>query len=763
MPFPDTNLTHTLRLAYGHEARENRNLEILDAEWTKLLQGEIAFPVGDNIIVNNLFATNITTENLTVNNNATFHGTVVFDGPSVTVVNNFTVLGDTHLHNLWVDEITINPGGHFNCGGVPVIKNDCIVSVDWTKITNKPPGIDTGNAGPIGPAGGDLTDTYPNPHLILSGVAAGTYGDATNTPRITVDGKGRLTSVSLVPITGGGGGVPSGAAGGDLTDYYPNPHLIALVPPVPAGTYGSLTDIPALTIDAKGRVIHADRVPILAALDPMVRLYMVRAWPNDTALLQGPNSSQNIFPTASLATQFMPKATGRGRLHGVVSGFVFNSETNPDVGTLHVAWITVTVSIDGIVATRIQRSINLWEPGGGGGHAVDGPMEIPFNIPWQESFNLTHQVTVKVENYHTASNITDPAYNMSFQVEWAHLLVEEDGGPGIAPAVRASTDLWTDAGPYITPTDPLNKVRIGTAPYPPLTGFGGFTPALDTVSHNLQVWGNGMAPTLSLAAFYNASPPEPTTNDIGIIGLRMAQVMSGGSSNGEWRFGHAEGSGYLTSQFFHPSGGSFNRECAELRPEGVMFLGSNEEYVAPGLSLSNCRVQTHLGGVDFNTGVAQGASTVGTFSLGALFMRQLFATVGGLMARNYRVHGGGLITRTAGQCGLTVTLGNKTILSWASGAVAWTTAVYKIEIDLVQGYSTGTDAIWVASLVLVPTPAASPGVTVASTEYINRGTTTGIAAAAGDSGWYVWRMSGSFDTANAGNTMTRDVLGVELY
>lgn len=59
------------------------------------------------------------------------------------------------------------------------------------------------------PIGGDLTGTLPNPVLASSGVGAGTYGSATQIPVITVDGKGRLTSASTVTATGGGGGTAS--------------------------------------------------------------------------------------------------------------------------------------------------------------------------------------------------------------------------------------------------------------------------------------------------------------------------------------------------------------------------------------------------------------------------------------------------------------------------------------------------------------------------------------------------------------------------
>lgn len=92
---------------------------------------------------------------------------------------------------------------------------------------------------PTGPAGGGLTGTYPNPVLGPTGVAAGTYGDGTTVPQVTIATDGRVTNVSNVAIIGG---PPSGAAGGDLGGSFPSPSVNGLSG-LPLETFSTTVDI----------------------------------------------------------------------------------------------------------------------------------------------------------------------------------------------------------------------------------------------------------------------------------------------------------------------------------------------------------------------------------------------------------------------------------------------------------------------------------------------------------------------------------------
>lgn len=70
----------------------------------------------------------------------------------------------------------------------------------WRLTATAPTWVQMGGPGlsgvPSGAAGGDLTGTYPNPTLAAAGAGAGTTGDASHTLAITLDAKGRVSAIT---------------------------------------------------------------------------------------------------------------------------------------------------------------------------------------------------------------------------------------------------------------------------------------------------------------------------------------------------------------------------------------------------------------------------------------------------------------------------------------------------------------------------------------------------------------------------------------
>lgn len=115
----------------------------------------------------------------------------------------------------------------------------------------------SGSATPSGPAGGDLTGTYPSPTLVTSGVTAATYGSATQVPVFAVDAKGRITTVTNTAITGFLSALPvqatyvdkvNGSDGTGVAGRFDKPYLTiqaaitATTAPLPVYVRASATD-----------------------------------------------------------------------------------------------------------------------------------------------------------------------------------------------------------------------------------------------------------------------------------------------------------------------------------------------------------------------------------------------------------------------------------------------------------------------------------------------------------------------------------------
>lgn len=154
----------------------------------------------------------------------------------------------------------VGAGNYGDSGNVPVLTVDAqgrITAANKAAIAGGS-GITqlTGDV-TAGPGSGSQVATLAN-----TGVGAGNYGDAGNIPILTLDLKGRVTAANKVAVSGGitqltGDGTAGPGSGSQA--------LTLANSGVTATTYGDATNVPQLTVDAKGRVTAVSNVAITSS------------------------------------------------------------------------------------------------------------------------------------------------------------------------------------------------------------------------------------------------------------------------------------------------------------------------------------------------------------------------------------------------------------------------------------------------------------------------------------------------------------------
>lgn len=248
---------------------------------------------------------------------------------------------------------------------------------------------------PSGAAGGDLTGTYPNPTLAATGVAAGTYGGATQIPQIQVDAKGRILAVTPVAVSGGTGGVSS--VGLSL----PAEFTVSGTPVTSAGTLAG-----AWVLQAAGKVLAA---PAAAGGTPSFRALAQSDLPVMTGDA-GTGGAQGAVPAPAAGDAAGGKFLKADGTWSLPAGGAGGTYTAGDGIQINAGLISVDPTVPAVVLNGSQSLVfgaiaqsscatqNITAPGAAAGDRVVAgyPATLPDGLTGVMFVSATDTVTVRL-------------------------------------------------------------------------------------------------------------------------------------------------------------------------------------------------------------------------------------------------------------------------------------------------------------------------------------------------------------------------------